>query len=99
MKRFYLILFIAIFSVTLSFAGIKGDINFTKTYDNTAGAVIFNHQKHTTLFIEECGFCHSALRTFGGKVEKLFGHGICKSCHSHIMAQLSVINAMTIKTM
>jgi hypothetical protein len=29
----------------------------------------------------------------------LFGHGICKSCHSHIMAQLSVINAMTIKTM
>ncbi len=81
MKGFCLILCIVVCSVTFSFAGIKGDLNFSKTYENSAGAVTFNHEEHSSRFLDECGFCHSALKTFGGKVDKLFGHKVCRVCH------------------
>ena len=81
MKRYCLILCIGLFAATFAFAGIEGDLNFTKVYKNSAGAVTFQHQEHTERFLDECGFCHSALRTFGGKVDKLFGHKVCLVCH------------------
>ena len=81
MKPLCLMLCIAIFSVTFAFANIKGDFNFTKTYQATAGVVTFDHKNHTERFTDECGFCHSALKTFGGKVDKMFGHKVCRVCH------------------
>jgi hypothetical protein len=76
-----LMLCIAIFPVTLTFASIKGDFNFIKTYKSIAGAVTFNHQNHTVRFTDKCGFCHSALKTFGGKVDEMFGLKVCRVCH------------------
>ena len=81
MKPFYFALFIIVFSGPLSFADIQGDINFTKIYKNSAGAVTFYHQKHTERFLDECGYCHSALETFGGEVNELFAHKVCMVCH------------------
>ena len=70
-----------IFSLTSALASIEGDMNFTMVYNNSAGAVTFYHQKHTERFADDCGFCHSALETFGGKVNELFAHNVCKVCH------------------
>ena len=86
MKRFYstLLLFILLSNVVFAIPDdnyISSDFNFTKAYKNSAGTVIFYHGKHAERFLEECGFCHSALKTFGGTVNKLFAHKVCITCH------------------
>ena len=83
MKKIYLLLPLLAFLAISAFAEVDyaGDMKFTKTYKNPTGSVIFQHQKHAERFLDECGFCHSALSTFGGEVNELFGHTICKKCH------------------
>ena len=86
MKPFYVIFFIVISTVSFATANTtdkytSGNHKFIKSYDNSAGEVTFNHTKHAESFIDDCGFCHSALRTFGGQVNELFGHKVCRVCH------------------
>ena len=64
-----------------SLASIKGDFRFQKVYENAYGAVTFNHEKHAVSAVQDCGYCHSALKVFGGKVNELFAHKVCKVCH------------------
>ena len=64
-----------------SLADIRGDFRFQKEYENSYGTVIFNHEKHAVNAVEDCGFCHSALKAFGGQVNELFAHKVCKVCH------------------
>ena len=81
MKKVCLALLLLCFSCSLAFANIKGNIDFTKTYENAKGNVTFYHKKHAERFIDDCGYCHSALKTFGGEVTKLYGHEVCRKCH------------------
>jgi hypothetical protein len=64
-----------------SLADIRGDFRFQKEYENSYGLVVFNHEKHAVSAVQDCGYCHSALKVFGGKVNELFGHKVCKVCH------------------
>jgi Cytochrome c7 and related cytochrome c len=58
------------------------DVNkFTKTFQSDFGVVIFDHESHTKGRARDCATCHSALKTFGGKVNELFAHNFCKRCH------------------
>ncbi|PLX98046.1 MAG: hypothetical protein C0623_13995 [Desulfuromonas sp.] len=50
-------------------------------YKGEHGTVTFLHKKHSERNAADCGFCHSALRTFGGTVDQLYGHSICLKCH------------------
>ena len=86
MKPFYVMFIIVISTVTFAVANTAdkytaGSLKFIKTYENSAGAVTFHHTRHAESFLDECGFCHSALRTFGGQVNELFGHKVCRVCH------------------
>lgn len=81
MKYLFLLTFLTVLFFSNSYAGIKGEMDFTKVYQNTNGAVTFLHQKHADRFADDCGYCHSALETFGGEVNKLYAHKVCKLCH------------------
>ena len=63
------------------FADIRGDFRFQKEYENSYGTVFFNHEMHAVSAVRDCGFCHSALKVFGGKVNEMFAHKVCKVCH------------------
>ena len=85
MKLFCLTLLIAIFSVTFtvaddSYSYVSGNYKFNKTYQTSAEAVTFYHERHVDRSKSDCGFCHSALRIFGG-VSELYAHDFCKACH------------------
>ena len=67
--------------IRTSVASIRGDFRFQKVYENAYGAVAFNHEKHAVNAVQDCGYCHSALKVFGGKVNELFAHKVCKVCH------------------
>lgn len=54
---------------------------FRKTYQTTAGVVVFDHAAHAMGRVKDCAFCHSGLKTFGGKMNELFAHTFCKKCH------------------
>ena len=64
-----------------SLADIRGDFRFQKVYENSYGTVTFHHEKHAVSAVQDCGYCHSALKVFGGKVNELFAHKVCKVCH------------------
>ena len=81
MRSLFFILLLLVFSVSSAFAGVQGDMNFTQVYQNSNGAVTFLHQKHADRFPDDCGYCHSALETFGGEVNELYAHKVCKLCH------------------
>ena len=81
MKKLVAIL-IAVLLATTSFAGV-GDPNFVRVYENSKGAVAFNHQVHADV-TKDCAFCHGQLEQFGGKVDKDFGHKACKLCHKKV---------------
>jgi hypothetical protein len=73
----WLILFLA-----NSFASITGDYKFSKNYQSTSGVVTFHHDLHVNRSVEDCAFCHSALRIFGGEVDQLYAHKFCNNCHN-----------------
>lgn len=79
--RSLLFLFLWCVSSGSCLADIRGDFRFQKEYENSYGTVTFNHEKHAVSAVKDCGFCHSALKTFGGKVNELFAHKVCKVCH------------------
>jgi len=80
-KQSIFILFFFCASAGHCFAGIRGDFRFQKVYENNYGTVTFNHEKHAVNAVKDCGYCHSALKIFGGKVNELFAHNVCKVCH------------------
>jgi len=82
MKRplFFLVLLLALAGFSLAETGGNTNVEFF-VYKASVGDVSFPHKKHTTDQYEDCGFCHSALRTFGGKMNELYGHNICLKCH------------------
>lgn len=57
------------------------DYKFNRTFPSSRGDVVFDHEAHAMGRVRDCATCHSALKTFGGKVDELFGHTFCKSCH------------------
>jgi hypothetical protein len=57
------------------------DYKFIKTFQSSAGAVRFDHEAHAMGRVKDCAKCHSAMKTFGGKVSELFAHNFCKACH------------------
>ncbi len=76
------VLFVPVFLASgFSFAEITGNHKFKKIYENSNGPVPFHHERHVTRFPEDCAFCHSALKTFGGKVNEMFAHKVCRVCH------------------
>ena len=81
MRSFLLFSFLFGFFISVALAGVQGNMDFTKVYPNAKGAVTFFHQKHAERFPDDCGYCHSALETFGGQVNELFAHKVCKVCH------------------
>ncbi|MGW8313372.1 MAG: cytochrome c3 family protein [Desulfuromonadales bacterium] len=74
------------------FAEISGDFKFQKVYENSYGAVTFNHEKHAVSAVRDCGYCHSALKVFGGKVNELFAHKVCKVCHESKQVPAECVN-------
>ncbi len=81
MKRLLLFAAVLMLSSPLALASIVGDFRFTRAFENTAGTVTFPHQDHAERYPDNCAFCHSALRTFGGQVNELFAHKVCVTCH------------------
>jgi len=79
-KRSLFILFLFCAFSGNCFAEIRGDFRFQKVYENGYGAVTFNHEKHAVSAVKDCGYCLSALKVFGGKVNELFAHKVCKVC-------------------
>ncbi len=57
------------------------NLNFKKTFQSTEGVVTFDHGAHAYGRVKDCSECHSALKTFGNKVNELFAHNFCKACH------------------
>jgi len=64
-----------------AFAGTTDNYKFKKTFQNSYGVVIFDHEAHATSRVKDCATCHSALKIFGGRVNELFAHNFCKTCH------------------
>lgn len=62
-------------------ANPSAEYKFTKDYQSSAGTVIFDHEAHAMGRVKDCAKCHSALKSFGGKVNELFAHNFCKTCH------------------
>ena len=75
-----------------SYADIRGDFRFQKVYENSYGAVTFNHEKHAVSAVRDCGYCHSALKVFGGTVNELFAHKVCKVCHESKQVPAECVN-------
>jgi len=63
-------------------AAITEAHKFIRTFQSTYGVVIFDHESHAMGRVKDCATCHSALKTFGGKVTELFAHNFCKLCHA-----------------
>jgi len=76
MKKMLLIVLVVLLSVGVS---LSAGTNFTKTYNAKNGVVTFNHGVHSSK--DKCISCHTELDSFGGVVNKDFGHKVCKSCH------------------
>ncbi|MCK4508071.1 MAG: cytochrome c3 family protein [Desulfuromonadales bacterium] len=80
-RRSLLIILLFSFLFSNSFADSDLNYKFTKTYQNSAGAVTFSHEQHALVYAKDCAQCHSALKIFGGEVNELFAHNFCKQCH------------------
>src|SRR6056300_1407670 len=80
-KRSLFILFLFCAFSGNCFAEIRGDFRFQKVHEKGYGAVTFNHEKHAVSAVKDCGYCHSALKVFCGKVNELFAHKVCKVCY------------------
>jgi len=75
-----LLLLISVLFVN-AFASSTDNLNFKKTFQSTEGVVTFDHGAHAYGRVKDCVECHSALKTFGNKVNELFAHNFCKACH------------------
>ena len=64
-----------------AFATTNLNYKFKKTFQSTAGVVVFDHESHATGRTRDCAECHSALKAFGGEINELFAHNFCKLCH------------------
>jgi hypothetical protein len=76
-------IFTLVIAVVLTCAcAYAGDLNpnFTKVYETSKGDVTFNHQNHAEV-LQDCAACHSMFESFGGVVNKEYGHKGCKTCH------------------
>ncbi len=80
-QSIFIIFFLWVFA-SQGFADIRGNFRFQKEYENSYGTVPFDHEKHAVSAVKDCGYCHSALKVFGGKVNELFAHNVCKVCHA-----------------
>ena len=79
--RLSLLILLFSFFFSNSFAESTLNYKFSKTYQTSAGAVTFSHERHALVYAKDCAFCHSALKIFGGEVNELFAHNFCKQCH------------------
>ncbi len=91
-KQSIFILFLWCVFAGNGFADIRGDFRFQKVYENSYGTVTFNHEKHAVSAVKDCGYCHSALKVFGGKVNELFAHNVCKVCHESKKVPAECVN-------
>ena len=80
MRSILISLFLSLFFIN-AFAAPEDIHFFKKTYQSTSGVVTFDHGSHAFGRVKDCAFCHSALKTFGGKMNELFAHNFCKACH------------------
>ena len=78
MKKIVLLVMLLMFSGSV----FGNDVDFTKTYDSR-GVVTFNHTIHAT-DPDNCVECHEKFDSFGGEMNKDFGHKVCKSCHKQL---------------
>lgn len=62
-------------------ASANDNYKFKINFQSASGVVTFDHEAHAMGKEKDCEFCHSALKTFGGKVDELFAHKFCVLCH------------------
>ena len=81
MRKIFIALLIILFFC--GFSNAVENFNFTKKYESRIGNVTFDHGNHA-ITMKNCSNCHQLLEQYGGKVNKDYGHDVCKECHRSI---------------
>lgn len=83
MKKILMVILLVMFAGSVY--GVE--IDFLSTY-TSRGVVTFDHTMHSAE-PDSCVVCHDLLESFGGEVNKDFGHKGCKDCHKLLESKVA----------